>query len=57
MTKKQYIAAIVDDQIKRGIIPANSREFQIKCRLKGIGMLRPMSLTDCKKAYDGYFAE
>lgn len=57
MTKKQYIAAIVDDQIKRGIIPADSRDFQIKCRLKGIGALKPMSLSDCKKAYEGYFAE
>lgn len=57
MTKRQMIEAIINDQIERGIVKPEDKDFQIKCRLKGIGALKPMSLADCKKAYEGYFGE
>jgi len=57
MTRKQMIEAIINDQIKRGIVKAENKQMQINARLKGCGALRPMSLRECKEAYDGYFGE
>lgn len=52
MTRKEMIAACVDDQIKRGIIKATSRERHINMRLKG---QFNMSWSECKKWYDEVF--
>lgn len=57
MTRRQMIEAIVDDQIKRGVIPAEGREHQIRARLNGIGAAKRMSYEECKVAYEGYFTE
>lgn len=51
MTRKELAEAIVDDQIKRGIVKKESRELQINARLKGIGSAKPMSKQDLL----GYF--
>ena len=57
MTRRQYIEAIVDDQIARGIVRQEDRAKQVNARLKGCGALKPMTLKQCKEAYEGYFAE
>jgi hypothetical protein len=51
------IEAIVNDQIKRGIVKAEDRQMQVNARLKGCGALKPMSYRECKEAYDGYFGK
>ena len=43
MTRQQLAEVIVDDQISRGVVKAESRNIQIKGRLKGIGSAKPMS--------------
>lgn len=57
MTRKQYIEAIVNDQIKRGIVKPEDKQMQVNARLKGCGALKAMSLAECKRAYEGYFSE
>lgn len=42
MSREQMITACVDDQIERKIIPAESREKQIKWRLNGGCGMRKM---------------
>lgn len=39
MTRRQMLEVCIDDQITRGIIPAEQREFQINARLKGHGAM------------------
>lgn len=55
MTRKEMITACIDEQIKRGIVKAESREFQVKAHLKGMGASRPMSVTQCKDWYKAVF--
>lgn len=57
MTRKQMIEAIVNDQIKRGIVKPEEKKMQVNARLKGCGALKPMSYRECVKAYEGYFNE
>lgn len=52
MTRKQLIAACVDDQIKRGVIKAESREKHIKMRLNGA---YAMSKAKCEQWYKEVF--
>lgn len=49
MTKRQLAETIVDDQIKRGIVKQENRDFQINSRLKGLGALKPMSKNELIK--------
>lgn len=49
MTKRQLAETIVDDQIKRGVIKQENRDFQINSRLKGLGALKPMSKNELIK--------
>ena len=49
MTRRQMLEVCIDDQIARGVMPAEQREFQIKARLKGHGA---MSWSDCKEWFD-----
>lgn len=46
MTRRELAEVIVDDQIRRGVVKEERREFQIKARLKGIGQAKPMSWID-----------
>lgn len=55
MTRKEMIAACVDDQIKRGIVKAENREMQIKARLKGLGAAKAMSKAQCENWYNEVF--
>ena len=57
MTRKEMITAIVDEQIKRGIVDKSMRATQIHYRLNGIGFAKPMSYADCVKVYEGYFGK
>lgn len=57
MTRKQMIEAIVNDQIKRGIVKPEDKQNQVNTRLKGCGALKTMSLAECKRVYEGYFSE
>lgn len=57
MTRKQMIEAIVNDQIKRGIVKPEDKQNQVNTRLKGCGALKAMSLAECKRVYEGYFSE
>lgn len=50
MTRRQMIEAIVSDQIKRGVVKAENKSFQIRARLKS------MSYSECVRAYNGYFS-
>lgn len=34
MTKKEMITAIVEDQVKRGVVREDNKDFQIKMRMK-----------------------
>lgn len=51
MTKRELVEKIVDDQIKRGTIPKESRERQIEGRLKGAGAMRPQSKEELLKYF------
>lgn len=42
MTRKELAEIIVNDQIKRGIVKPERKEFQIQSRLKGCGMIKAM---------------
>lgn len=53
MTRKEMIAACVDDQIKRGIVKAENRAMQIKARLTG---RFAMSKAECEHWYNEVFA-
>lgn len=55
MTRKEMIAACVDDQIKRGIVKAENRTMQINARLKGRGLVKAMSKSECEKWYNDVF--
>lgn len=55
MTRKQMIEAIIDDQIRRGIVKPEDKKMQVNARLKGCGALRPMSYRECVETYNGYF--
>lgn len=46
MTRKELAELIVEDQIKRGVIKEENRDFQINARLKGCGSLKAMSKRD-----------
>ena len=52
MTRKEMIAACVDDQIKRGIVKAENRAYQINSRLKG---RFNMSYAECLNWYNSVF--
>ena len=52
MTRKELIAACIDDQVKRGIIKAEDREMQIKKRLVGAFA---MGKADCERWYKSVF--
>lgn len=51
MTRKEMISYCVDDQIKRGIVKPENRSLQIKARLKGLGLVKAMSKTECENWY------
>lgn len=55
MTRKQMIAACVDEQIERGIAKAENRAAQINYRLKGGAGIKAMSLSECEKWYNEVF--
>jgi len=55
MTRKEMIAACVDDQIKRGIIREETRALQIRARLKGYAGVKAMSATQCREWYRATF--
>jgi hypothetical protein len=52
MTRKEMIAACVDDQIKRGIVKIENRAKQIKSRLTGAYQ---MSKSECERWYNEVF--
>lgn len=54
MTRKEMIAACVDDQIKRGIIKAENRKTQINARLIG---WNKMGYTACLNWYNSVFGK
>lgn len=56
LTRKEMIEAIVNDQIKRGIVEEEDRAFMINMRLKGFGGCKRMSEMDCRRAYEAIFA-
>lgn len=55
LTRKELIAACVDNQIERGIAKPENRSLQIKYRLKGGAGIKAMSLLECQKWYDSVF--
>lgn len=55
MTRKEMISACIDDQIARGIIKPESRERQIRARLKGGAGLPPMGWHECSSWYENVF--
>ena len=55
MTRKELIAACVDNQIERGIVKAENRTNQIRYRLKGGAGLKAMSLSQCQSWYNSVF--
>lgn len=55
MTRKELITACVEDQIARGIVKEESKELQIKARLKGMYGLQPMSKAECESWYNKVF--
>ena len=57
MTRKEMIAACVDDQIARGIVRAENRATQIKVRLNGLGYIKAMSKSDCENWYKEIFGK
>ena len=52
MTRKEMITACIEDQVARGIVKPERKEFQIKARLTG-GFR--MSYSECKRWYDDVF--
>ncbi len=46
MTRKELAEVIVNNQIKRGIVKPEKKDFQIKTRLKGCGCLKAQSWMD-----------
>ena len=46
MTRKELAEVIVNDQIKRGVVKPEKKDFQIKARLKGCGYLKAQSWMD-----------
>ena len=57
MTRKEMIAACVNDQIARGIVKAENRAKQIKVRLNGSGYIKAMSKSDCENWYKEIFGK
>lgn len=57
MTRKNMITACIDNQIERGIIKEEEREFLIKCHLKGYAGCKPMNFTACERWYNEVFGE
>lgn len=57
MTRKEMIAACVDDQIARGIVKAENRAKQIKVRLNGSRYIKAMSKSDCENWYKEIFGK
>lgn len=55
MTRKEMIAACVDDQIARGIVKAENRAMQIAVYLKGRGLVKAMSYAECERWYNAVF--
>lgn len=55
MTRKEMITKCVEDQIERGIIKAENKNYHIKVRLKGGNGLRAMSKMDCEDWYNQVF--
>ena len=55
MTRKEMITKCVEDQIARGITKEESKDFQIKARLKGYAGCKPMSYSDCRRWYEEVF--
>lgn len=49
MTRKEMITACVEDQVKRGIVPPESKHHLIKYRLT---CSFSMSWSECKRWYD-----
>lgn len=55
MTRKGMVAACVDEQIARGVVRPENRRRQIRARLRGDGIFRPMSLRECREWYEDVF--
>lgn len=55
MTRKEMIAACVEDQIIRGIVKAENKAMQIKKRLVGSGCIKAMSKEECERWYNEVF--
>jgi hypothetical protein len=55
MTRKEMITKCVEEQIKSGLIRAESKPLQIKVRLNGGYGMKAMSLEECKKWYNVVF--
>ncbi len=55
LTRKEMIAACVDDQIELGIVNPENRSVQIKYRLNGGAGIKAMSLSDCRSWYNSVF--
>lgn len=55
MTRKEMITKCIEDQIARGIIKEEDKEFHIRARLKGYAGCPPMSKTRCEEWYESVF--
>ena len=55
LTRKELIAACVDNQIERGIVKPENRGLQIRLRLNGGAGIKAMRLSDCQSWYDSVF--
>lgn len=55
MKRKEMIEAIVNDQIKNGVVRPEDKQRQIDARLKGCGAAKPMSYAECERVYAEYF--
>ena len=55
MTRKEMITKCVEDQIARGIIKEDNKQFQIKARMKGYAGIKAMSYSECLSWYESTF--
>lgn len=55
MTRKELITLCVEEQIKKGLIRAESKPLQIKARLVGMYGIKAMSKEECQSWYNDTF--
>lgn len=56
LTRKQLAALIVDNQIVRGIVKRENRDYQINVRLNGFqfGLIKPMTKAELVQAAEAF---